>query len=90
MSILVDDGTRVVVTIKPVAGAKEYRVYVSAYADGAGAQVMAKGAEPEILVTRLGPELPLHLFASYMDADGKESKPSPGRRIVLKDEFPMK
>jgi len=84
------DGTRINVAIKPVAGAKEYRVYVAAYESGAGAQVMAKGPKPELLVTRLRPEVPLHLFATYLNAKNKESKPSPPRRILLKDDFPMK
>ena len=84
------DGTRVVVTLKPVAGAKEYRIYVAAYPSGAGAQVMAKGPEPELLVTRLRPEVPLWLFATCVDAQGKESKPSAASRILLKDDFPMK
>lgn len=84
------DGTRIVVTIKPIKGATEYRVYVSAYEDGAGARVMAKGAEPELLVRGFRPELPLYLFVTYLDEKGKESKPSPARRILLRDDFPMK
>ena len=84
------DGTRVNVTIAPVEGAKEYRVYVAAYENGSGAQALAKGAEPEMLVTRLRPEFPLYLFATYLDKDGKESKPSEVKRIFLKDDFPMK
>ena len=84
------DGTRVNVSLKPVEGAKEYRVYVAAYEGGAGAQMMAKGDKPELLVTRLRPEFPLYLFATWLDQNNKESKPSAGRRILLKDEFPMK
>jgi len=84
------DGTRIVVGVRPVSGATEYRVYVSAYADGAGAEVMAKAAEPELLVTKLRPEVPLFLFATSLDADKRESLPSPARRVLLKDEFPMK
>jgi len=84
------DGTRVNVTLKPVAGAKEYRVYVAAYESGAGAKVLAKGDKPELLVGGLRPEFPLFLFATCLDDKGKESKPSVPRRILLKDEFPMK
>ncbi len=84
------DGTRIVIRIRPVPDAKEYRVYVSAYADGAGAEVMAKGPEPELLVTKLRPEVPLFFFATCVDAENRESPPSPARRVLLKDEFPMK
>jgi len=84
------DGTRLQVGIAPVAGAKEYRIYVAAYESGAGAQVMAKGPEPQLMVTRLRPEVALYLFASVVGADGKESKPSKARRILLRDDFPMK
>ena len=84
------DGTRIVVDVRPVSGATEYRVYVSAYPDGAGAEAMAKGAEPELLVTKLRPEVPLYFFATYVDDDKHESRPSPPRRVLLKDEFPMK
>jgi hypothetical protein len=84
------DGTRVVVTLKPVAGAKEYRIWVAAYESGAGAKLMAKGDKPEILVNGLRPEFPLFLFATCLDEKGKESKPSAPKRILLKDDFPMK
>jgi len=84
------DGTRVVVTIQPVEGAAEYRVYVAAYEDGRGSKVLASGTEPEILVKSLRPEVPLYLFVTTVDQDKKESKPSAARRVVLKDEFPMK
>ena len=84
------DGTRVYVSIKPVEGAKEYQVWVSAYPDGRGAKALAKGPGPEILVRGLKPSFPLHFYATYTDAEGKASKPSQPRRIVLRDEFPMK
>jgi hypothetical protein len=84
------DGTRVVVTLKPVAGAKEYRIYVAAYESGAGAKVMAKSDKPELLVGGLRPQFPLFLFAACLDEKGKESKPSAPKRILLKDDFPMK
>lgn len=31
-----------------------------------------------------------YLFVTYLDAQRKEPKPSPVRRILLKDDFPMK
>jgi hypothetical protein len=32
----------------------------------------------------------VHLFVTYTDAQGKQSKPSPACAIELKDEFGMK
>jgi hypothetical protein len=84
------DGTRVHVSIKPVEGAQEYQVWVSAYPGGRGAAALLKTKETEPLVTGLKPSFPLHFFVTYTDAAGKASKPSKSRTTVLKDEFPMK
>jgi hypothetical protein len=84
------DGTRVEVTLQPIEGAKEYRVYVSAHESGTGAQPMGKSDKPLVLVTRLRAEFPLYLFVTYVDKDGKESKPADPKRVLLKDDFPMK
>jgi len=84
------DGTRLVITVSPAPGAKEYRVYVAAYETGHGAAVMAKGPTPELQVNGLRPEIPLYLFVTALDEKGQESKPSAGRRVLLKDEFPFK
>jgi hypothetical protein len=43
-----------------------------------------------LLVSRLQPNFPLYLFATYVDAAGKESRPTPARRILLVDDFPFK
>jgi hypothetical protein len=84
------DGTSVHVAIQPVAGAKEYQVWVAAYPGGRGAVALAKTTETEPLVRRLKPGFALYFFVTYTDAEGKTSKPSAGRKAVLKDEFPMK
>lgn len=84
------DGTRVHVSIEPVKGATEYQVWLSAHPDGQGAVALKKGEDTEPLITRLKPEFPLYFFATYTDAEGKPSKPSAFRKVVLKDEFPMK
>ena len=90
-----NDGTRARVKVAAVPGAQSYKIWLSAYPDGAGAK--AAGAEQErdlppgtLLVRGLAPAVPLYLFATYLDADGKESKPSSARKVVLKDEFPFK
>jgi hypothetical protein len=85
-----NDGTRTHVAITPVAGAKEYQVWVSAYDDGRGAMPMAKGPLTEPLVNRLRPGIPLHFFVTYTAEDGTTSKPSPVATITLKDEFVQK
>ena len=84
------DGTRVHVSVKPVEGATEYQVWLSAYPDGRGAVALKKTDELEPLITRLKPDFPLYFFVTYTGADGKQSRPSKGRKVILKDEFPMK
>ncbi|MBI2193487.1 MAG: hypothetical protein HYU36_16040 [Planctomycetes bacterium] len=83
------DGTRVHVAFRPVEGAKEYQVWVSAYPDGRGAIVQVKGQQTEPLVSGLKASFPLYFVVTYTDAEGKQSKPSRSVRTLLKDEFPM-
>ena len=87
-------GDQVYVKVKPVAGAKKYTVYVSAYEDGTGAMAAAARVDandPSLLfITKLQPAIPMYFFATYTDKDGKESKPSAARKTILKDEFPFK
>jgi len=85
-----NDGTRIHAAIKPVSGAKEYQVWVSAYEDGRGALPLIKTTLTEPLVNRLRPGIPLHFYVTYTDADGKASKPSAVSTITLKDEFLQK
>jgi hypothetical protein len=89
---VMQSGDSIYVRIKPVENAKEYRVYVSAYPNGSGAQAMGKPDKtPNVIyVRKLQPSIPLHFFATWVDQDGKESKPSEGRKTILKDEFPFK
>ncbi len=82
--------TRLEIALRPVDGAKEYRVYVAAYEDGRGAARIAHGAEPTLTASRLQPGFPLYLFATYVDADNKESKPTEAHRILLVDDFPFR
>lgn len=89
---VMDAGDQVFVKVKPVEGARSYCVYVSAYPDGTGAQAAGKPEKDPttIFVKGLQPAIPMYFFASYTDKDGRESKPSPARKTVLKDEFPFK
>jgi hypothetical protein len=87
-------GDQIFVKVKPVQGAKQYTIYVSAYEDGKGAKAAAGKAgavDPTVVwVNKLQPSIPMYFFASYTDQDGKESKPSAARKTVLRDEFPFK
>jgi hypothetical protein len=89
-----NDGTRARVTLKPVKSAKSYKIWLSAYPDGAGAKetrVTPSESDPaNLLVRGLAASVPLYLFATSVDEEGKESKPSPARKVILKDEFPFK
>ena len=70
-----------------VEAAAEYRIYVSAYEDGRGAVRVASGPEPRLELTRLPVGTALYLFATSVDAEGRESEPSEAERILLIDEF---
>ncbi len=85
------DGTRCHVFFEPVASAASYDVWVSTYADGRGA--VRQGANwpaPGQLLTGLPPSVEVYLFITYTDKDGKVSRPSTAKRILLKDDFPFK
>jgi hypothetical protein len=85
------DGTRVHVNFKEVAGAKSYDVWLSAYTDGRGAVRQGKNWKNSgQLLTGLRPSLDLYLFVTYIDQDGRESKPSGPFKINLVDAFGMK
>jgi len=85
------DGTRCFVHFDPVADAKGYDIWASAYADGTGALKLAKDWKtPGQQVRGLRPNQDFYLFAVYTAADGKTSKPSPAFKIHLEDFFAMK
>ncbi len=85
-------GRSVFVKVAPVKDAKKYNIYVGASADGRGAKVLeTMGASQEADdVRNLQPNIPMYFWVTYIDKDGKESKPSPVRKTILADEFPMK
>ena len=85
------DGTRCLVYFDSVPGAKSYNVWVSPYEDGRGADCLGQNwTASGQLLTGLNPGVPLYLFVTYVDKDGKPSKPSAALRILLKDQFPFK
>lgn len=89
-----NDGTRAIVKVKPAPTAKAYKIWLSAYPDGTGAKearaIPEASAPTDLLVRGLVPTMPLYFFATYVDEEKKESKPSPVRKVILKDEFPFK
>lgn len=90
---VMDSGDQVYVRVKPVDGAQKYQVYVSAMEDGTGARLAPAKVENDLsllFVRGLQPAIPMYFFATYLDKDGKESKPSKVRKTVLRDEFPFK
>jgi hypothetical protein len=96
-----NDGRRLFVQVEPIEDAEEYRGYVSAYPDGRGAQALAINRksdagwaryleEPGMLFyPGLQPARPMYLFVTWLDTEGKESKPSDIREVILRDEFPF-
>ncbi|MCG3150058.1 MAG: hypothetical protein PCFJNLEI_03525 [Verrucomicrobiae bacterium] len=96
------EGNRLLIDITPVEGATSYKGYVAVYSDGRGAlplgvdknskhrRVALIKSPNQLLFDGLKPATPLYFFVTYVDANGKESKPSPIRQVVLKDEFPFK
>jgi hypothetical protein len=85
------DGTRCHVHFDPVAGAKNYHVWVSPYPDGRGAILLGKAwTQSGQLLEGLRPDIDFYLFVTYTDKDGKVSKPSPPLAFKLKDRFGYK
>ncbi len=85
------DGTRCHVFFEPIAGAKSYDLWVSTYPDGRGAIRLAIAwPQPGQLLTGLPANVALYLFVTSTGTDDKPSKPSPAKRILLKDDFPFK
>jgi len=96
------EGNRLLIDITPIAGVKSYKGYVSVYPDGRGAlplgidkqskhrRVGMVKSDNQLLFDGLRPATPMYFFVTYVDANGKESKPSAIRQVVTKDEFPFK
>lgn len=85
------DGTRCHVHFEPIEGATSYDVWVSPYENGHGALKLGeKWKEPGNMIYELRPDTDFYVFVTYVDKDGKLSKPSKSLKIRLKDIFAMK
>lgn len=74
-----------------MAGIRQFNIYVAADLEGRGSKVMTTiRPEEEGIddVRGLQPNIAMYLWASYIDADGQESKPSPVRKTILANKFP--
>ncbi len=86
-----NDGTLVHVHFKEASGAKQHFVWVSAHPDGRGAvNLTPGGAKSGALVRGLRPALKFYFWVTYLDAQGKISKPSPAASATLVDAFKEK
>ena len=85
------DGTRMHVQFEPAPGAKQHLLWVSAHADGRGAvNMVPAGIAPGALVTGLRPGIRLYYWLTYVDGEGRMSKPSPAHAEVTVDNFKEK
>jgi hypothetical protein len=81
-----NDGRRMVIHFNEEQG-KTYKLYVSRYADGRGADLLNANVKDEQIVTGFRPETEMFLFLTSVGADKKESKPSVPQRLVTHDNF---
>lgn len=84
-----NDGRRMTIHFAAQPGLT-YKLYLSLYEDGRGAEVIAPNAKDNDVVTGMRPDVPLYLFLTATGADKKESKPSPAARLITRDNFAEK
>ncbi|NQU10025.1 hypothetical protein HQ590_04495 [bacterium] len=84
-----NDGRRMVIRFDAAAGLT-YKLYLSLYKDGRGADLLRAGVKPGDTVVGFRPELPLYLFLTAVGQDKQESKPSAPYHLITKDNFAEK
>ncbi len=86
-----NDGTTVHVHFAEVPGAGKHQVWVGVRPDGRGAvNLTPAGAKNCGLVRGLRPALPLYFWVSYLDPQGRPSRPSEAMSATLVDTFSQK
>src|SRR5262249_44595842 len=86
-----NDGTAVHVHFEEAPGATKHFVWVGVRSDGRGAvNLTPSGAKSGVRVTGLRPALQLYFWVTYLDAQGKASKPSAPATATLVDTFSQK
>ena len=82
------DGTRCHVFFEEKGNVKSYDIWVSPYPDGRGAIKIASNiVKSGCLIQGLKPDTDFYLFITYVDNDGRQSKPSQPFKINLKNKF---
>jgi hypothetical protein len=86
-----NDGTAIHVHFEEVKGAAKHFVWVGLRPDGTCAvNLTPTGAKSGARVRGLRPGGPFYFWVSYVDAQGKPSKPSPPLSAILVDTFSQK
>jgi hypothetical protein len=83
-----NDGRRMIIHFKQQPGAI-YKLYISTYPDGRGAEVLDAIAKDGKEIRGFQPGLPTYLFLTQT-VDKKESKPSPAFKLITEDKFAEK
>lgn len=84
-----NDGRQMVLRVDAKPDVK-YCLYLSRYPDGRGAEKIGAAYTDKSNVTGLRPGITMYLFMTATGADGKESKPSAGYKLVTEDKFAEK
>jgi hypothetical protein len=67
-----------------------YKLYLSLYPDGRGAELLKAGVKDNQLIRGFKPETPMYLYLTAIGSDKKESKPSKPYKLVTHDKFAEK
>jgi hypothetical protein len=83
-----NDGTAIHIHFQEAPGGRKHFVWVAARPDGRGAvNVTPAGAVSGVLVRELRPAVPFYFWVTYLDADGKMSRPSRPATAKLANTF---
>lgn len=86
-----NDGTTVHVHFQEAEGNRKHFVWVGVRPDGRGAvNLTPAGAKSGALVRGLRPAIKFYFWVTYLDAQGKPSRPSPAVEATLVDTFSQK
>lgn len=82
------DGTRCHVNFTPVDGALSYNVWISHYVDGRGAVKLGdRWSQSGMVIEGLHENTDYYVFVTYLDKDGKLSKPSKALQFKMKNKL---
>lgn len=81
-----NDGRRMVIRLDEQEGMR-YRLYLSRFADGRGADPLRGFYKDKDIVRGLRPGVKMYLFLTAVDANNNESKPSKAYELMTEDKF---